>query len=442
MKAKCFLGCFLSVFGALLTAWSGPPEAQADPPPRIGVTAPWLSAEIRVSVADELGNMYPTAAYNSNREEFLVVWQRQRSDNHSEIVGRRVSGSGALLGDEFIIASGFFNEHRASPALAYNAFQDEYAVVYLCANYVEELGPSRENQVCGRTVSGDGLTLGGERTIYAWFNRSFWEPRVAWNSQRNRYLAVWYACDTATAQPTDVASFPLESDLSKVVGVDVAFLVSTGKEPLLPDLVYNASMDEYFIVWQETWPTSDDTDIRGSRLDGLQGMRVSGTGVLLIGFTTALETYPAVTTNGQSRYLVVWGSYSPGNWDVRGKELVADGTPVSGYRDIAVTGLAEIFPRVAARPGPTREYLVAFMRFSDGRGRIAASYWGDGISGGEIDVASALPLDRGQPVVTVGNSGFLFVYQGKVSGSPEPSRIYTRYFWPNAHLTYLPLVLR
>jgi hypothetical protein len=50
-------------------------------------------------------------AYNSNRDEYLVVWWNDRPGN-DDIYGRRVSGDGALIGDWFAIAAGAGHERQ------------------------------------------------------------------------------------------------------------------------------------------------------------------------------------------------------------------------------------------------------------------------------------------------------------------------------------------
>lgn len=442
MKAW-YVQAWVVVSVALLFISSGPQPAVADGPPGdVGAADMWLTFERRLSIADELGNYAPAVAYNSQRGEFLVAWHRLRSDNCHEIVGRRVAEGGAPLGGEFIIASGFFGEQRAYPALAYNATQNDYAVVYLAAGYAGPLVPGQVNEVRGRAVSWNGGTLAPEQLIYQWANRSFWQPRIAWNSTDNLYMVVWHASDTGTGKPTDVASFPLHSDLSPIYGV--ATLISATREPRQPEVTFNPSMDEFLVVWGETWPVTDDRDVFAARLNRLTGAPVLSPWT--VAYSGSDEYAPSVTTNGQSRYLVAWNRLVPGNPDVQGIELAGDGTAVTGYLDIAATDAAEALPRAVARRGPTREYVVTFVRSVGGLFHVAAGYWGDDVpgGGGVTVVANEAPLNRDEPVVAVGSRGFLFSYAGynPSPGATTPSRIYSRYLWTDARLTFVPVVRR
>jgi len=89
------------------------------------------------------------------------------------------------------------------PAVAYNAKEDNYLVVWM----YNWSGTSiwNPNRIDGRTVKWDGSSMGSERVIISWPNRSFWTPRVTWNSFHNQYMVVWTAFDTTTGQPHNVA---------------------------------------------------------------------------------------------------------------------------------------------------------------------------------------------------------------------------------------------
>ena len=70
----------------------------------------------------------PAVTYNSNDNEFLVVWQDYRIGANWHIAGQRVSGAGALLGANFPIAATGGDE--ISPAVAYGIVAGHYFVVW------------------------------------------------------------------------------------------------------------------------------------------------------------------------------------------------------------------------------------------------------------------------------------------------------------------------
>jgi hypothetical protein len=70
----------------------------------------------------------PAVTYNTNDNEFLVVWQDFRAGGNWNIAGQRVSGAGALLGGNFPIATTIGDE--TNPAVAYGVVAAHYFVVW------------------------------------------------------------------------------------------------------------------------------------------------------------------------------------------------------------------------------------------------------------------------------------------------------------------------
>ena len=75
--------------------------------------------------------VYPSVAYNSQRQEYLVVWSNDRAGN-DDIRAQRVSKDGALIGGSFYISAGPGADRRY-PDVAYNTQQDQYLVVSVVA---------------------------------------------------------------------------------------------------------------------------------------------------------------------------------------------------------------------------------------------------------------------------------------------------------------------
>jgi hypothetical protein len=87
-----------------------------------------LGHAFNISNLPETEAVRPSIAYNSNRDEYLAVWWNDRSAN-DDIYGQRVSGKGALIEDRFPVAAGK-NHERRYPDVAYNSQADEYLVVW------------------------------------------------------------------------------------------------------------------------------------------------------------------------------------------------------------------------------------------------------------------------------------------------------------------------
>ena len=87
--------------------------------------------------------VYPSVAYNSQRQEYLVVWSNDRPGN-DDIRAQRLSKNGALIGGSFYISAGSGADRRY-PDVAYNTQQDQYLVVSVDENLTAKAGLAQPN---------------------------------------------------------------------------------------------------------------------------------------------------------------------------------------------------------------------------------------------------------------------------------------------------------
>jgi hypothetical protein len=434
MSTKRTLSIVLLTCAALLVPGAAPgsasPLQSEELAPSLTAAASRLGGEIQISLptSPECDRYKPSVAYNWVHDEYLVVWHNTWPSGHRDIYARRVSASGQLL-SWFSVSAGA--NDRAQPAVAYNATNDEYLVVWMYnAN-----GDGSTYDIWGRTIAWNGAYQNPEFRIITWPNRTFWTPRVAWNSTRNEYLVVWSAYDATTLTPTDVAHALLAANGSKLYGT----IISSTEEPHQADVTYNATTDEYLVVWRRMW-TSTDGDIRAARIDGGSAVVVNPPGAFTVNAVTEDQLLPAVTTNQQNRYVVVWQHAYPGpccDWDIRGQELDMNGYLVGSEFSIAYTTDDETSPAIVARPGPVRDYLVVWQRSTSTGEQIWAYHRRD--DNIEVfEVAATAFWDQESPAVAWGQVASLIVYEG--DSQSDPRHIYGRLWWPEA--VYLPLVLR
>jgi hypothetical protein len=371
---------------------------------------------------------WPAIAYNYGHNEYLVLWFNRWTGN-LDIYAQRVSDSGQLVGPWFAVSYGAGD--RFNPSVAYNAANDEYLVVWslqVATNVYE---------VWGRRIKWDGSIMYAEFKIFSWANRSFVVPRVAWNSYRNDYLVVWSAYDTATAPfPfTDVAGIRVLPDGTMP---DAHFIISTVGQPHEVDIVYNVALDGYMVVWVRDGGVSED-DIYGAFLDRY-GAMISSPGEFAVNSYLSDQATPAVTTNEQNHYLVVWQHlYSPGDWDIYGELLQANGSVVDGPFVVAGTIYEERWPEVAAN-GANQEYLIVWHSETGSQDVVRARLRNaDGILEPQADISS-LQLVYSWPVVACDIPGFLIVYKNTSGDCTAPQHIYGRKWWPEA--AFVPLALK
>jgi len=193
-------GVVILAASSILPAAALAPEVNApsggESPDDALATTSVLGGEIQISLptTPECDRYQPSVAYNWVHDEYLVVWHNAWPDGHQDIYARRVSHSGQLL-SWFSVSAGA--NDRVQPAVAYNASTDEYLVVWMYnAN-----GDGSTYEIWGRTIAWNGAYQNLPFQIITWPNRTFWTPRVAWNSIRNEYLVVWSAHDATTLTP-------------------------------------------------------------------------------------------------------------------------------------------------------------------------------------------------------------------------------------------------
>jgi hypothetical protein len=90
-----------------------------------------LGSEMQLSPSPECDTSdehAPAVAYNYVQKEYLVVWDNEWPGGGRDVYARRVSDSGQVL-SWFCVSTGTNN--RLQPAVAYNATNGEYLVVWM-----------------------------------------------------------------------------------------------------------------------------------------------------------------------------------------------------------------------------------------------------------------------------------------------------------------------
>ena len=396
-----------------------------------------LGAEFLISLptpGDQPERYQPVVAYNPAQHEYLVVWKNQRAYSFSELYAQRVSAAGQLLG-EFDLTSDLSGDGkpRDQPALAYNATNGEYLLVY-----VYEVADETDYDIRARRIAWDGSWKGPEIEIFTWANRGFFKPRVAWNPFRNQYLVVADAYDTVSHKYNDVAGRRVIADGTTPYGGHNISSQSQTLQPQAGDVTYNVAADEYMVVWRQNY-SGDDWDIWGARVRGDNDAVVTPPGEFYIDRAGTDQNNPAVATNTQDRFLVVWqqGLALPTtDWEIYGRELDITGSPVTPSSSaIAYTPDNETYPDVAIN-GANNQRMVVWRRYTGSGYAIWQSGW--------FPPASPLPPFEiapasnvwALPAIAVGPPGFLSVYEKRQT----TSFIYGRMYWE--YNLYLSLITK
>jgi len=324
---------------------------------RVAANGSRIGADFRISGTGATGDEeYPAVAWDAADGEYLVVWKDDRNGLTwgYDIYGRRVAADGARIGSDFRISGTGATMNEDYPAVAWDADDDEYLVVW--ADY-----RSSSAEVYGRRVAGAGSPVGSDFRVSGAAAAAGGSPSgVVWNGTDDEYLVVWV--DGRNSSP-DIYGRRV-AGAGTPVGSDIRISRAGATGEYLPAVAWNGTDDEYLVVWED-WRnySTREQDTYGQRL-AADGARLGAN--FRIGGTATADIVPAVAWNGEvGEYLVVWQdqrNYESRETDIYGRRVSADGTRLE--KDFRVSGRNAISveqePAVAG-DGADGEYLVVWQ---------------------------------------------------------------------------------
>ena len=234
-------------------------------------------SDVRISYAGGTGSyntrtFNPDVAFNSNYNEFLVVWSADNPedgcvDNEFEIWGQVVDPAiFPLYGDNFRISSNGGSGDPAFdadyPAVAYNPHADEYLVAWESDDTVQGM-VDNEVEIFAQRVYSTGILVGSNLRMSDMGGSGdplydAFKPSVVYNSREFEYLVVWYGDDNSGSLANDeyevygqmitwdgVGTGPNDFRISDMGGTgDLAY------DAYDPCAAYNPLRNEYLVVWQ------------------------------------------------------------------------------------------------------------------------------------------------------------------------------------------------
>jgi hypothetical protein len=255
----------------------------------------------------------PALAYNSARDEYLLVWQ-EKVGSWYDIKGVRLSHDGRTgLGDVFDISTRPFDQRK--PSVAYNphsSYQD-YLVVWedLDTSWVPSHDQIWAQRVAGpqNGGSGGGQLLGNNFAVAT--TPGFWhtEPDVAHNLNMNEFMVV-YTCQPDTGGQTDIYNRRITAGGVLLAENPVDSSANDQIHPAVATYRLNHNTP-YFVVFEDYW---NDTagDVRGYLVDK-QGMSSSLVNVATVGGRA--ERQPDLSSSEGLGYTVVWSQFS-NDWNI------------------------------------------------------------------------------------------------------------------------------
>ena len=167
------------------------PEAASQIPPEVGPPA-----FLRSNMPPIIDVGKPAVAYNTRRDEYLVVWEETHESVgapssliYTAIYGFRIDRHGSPIGSAFPIISAN-PQDAARPALAYSSIQDKFLVVFEY-NSGAQSGPPQWD-IRGRIVNGDGSVDASVVNVpETSSSNDELRPAIAYNSQDDEFLVAY-----------------------------------------------------------------------------------------------------------------------------------------------------------------------------------------------------------------------------------------------------------
>jgi len=349
--------------------------------------------------SDAYGANAPAVTYNSQDNEYLVVWYGDDNTgnavrNEAEIWGQRIDGAtGAELGqNDFRISTMGPNGNPLAdgkfPALAYNSQDNEYMVVWYGDVFFDE-----KLEVWGQRLAADGRELGANdfRISVSGGNHDVryggYDPAITYNSVDNEYLVVWYGGQSSISEgEEEIWGQRMDAD-GNCLGAQPLRISDIGKDnsknydARSPNVIFNSTNDEYLVDWSGNEEGYDKKDFRtwGQRIDGVTGTEIGENDFLISNYgpdrvlPSENHVVDVAYDHKNNHYLVVWsaddfgGASTDGELEIWGKRLNgADGTSIGSEEfrisDVGSDGNGELD---GARPyivfnSENEEYLVAW----------------------------------------------------------------------------------
>lgn len=384
----------------------------------------------------------PQASYNSNQNEYLVVWERYDGQNPG-IYGQRLTALGEKIGPSpFSIAVGA--KRRSHPDVAYDPDSGGYLVVWSH----DHDGTGSNNDISGRFIPWEGADpLIQEFKITSLPDYQTF-PKVVYNTTKKEFLIFWLHYSSDVLKDIMGARW--------IVGGG-GFLVQDKKilgtvNGLLPnyDLEFNPAQNEYLVAWtKHSTITVSDVYMTRLRWD----LQILGSKEFLVTKSNDEDVEPTVaawkTASGYDGYLVVWRTVNFSSTDkIIGAYYSGNLVPYAGTVKIAETNSQEALPHAASNF--KRDQILVVWSQGTNEPKKTYGIWGRFVNFGEppgpvFEIAPPAPISgmsKGgieNSAVAGGHSNFLAAWE-HVRPSMLYRDIYARLV--SMHMMYLPLAVK
>ncbi len=318
-----------------------------EPPPAELVL---LGGNIDLTTPNGCWAAYPTLAFNSQDDEFLLVWQEESAPHPCDIAAQRVTAEGVLVGDIATVIMA--DAYQVDPSVAYNAADNEYL-----AAWRSQMSWPDFNSSVGQRFAAD-LTLLGSPYQLTETGVGF-ENSLVHNPLNNEYFLT---ARSFVPDPGGIFGSRIAGDT--VVDPAIEIDTTQGITFLDPapngEVAYNGLDNQYLATYAvQEYPTWSAYNLRGciANADGtLAGPPFA------INFPPNFRSFYRAASvafdPNAGRYLVVYGDARP--IPLRGQFVARDGTLIGYPFEISAPMVdVQVAPRMAFDP-VNDVYLVAW----------------------------------------------------------------------------------
>lgn len=186
----------------------------------------------------------PSAAYDSTNQRFLVVWQDYRDIESTkyDIYGQIVDAEGNPYGANFVISNA--DSNQVFPSVAYDSANQRFLVVWSEYRNWRTTG----YDIYGQIVRADGNPYGGE-LIISNHEKDQVSPSVAYDSANQRFLVVW--SDGRGGESTTYDIYGRILDTVGNFYTDDFVISKAVQFQSTPSAAYDSANQKFLVVWSD-----------------------------------------------------------------------------------------------------------------------------------------------------------------------------------------------
>jgi len=184
---------------------------------------------------DALDNNTPAVAYNSTRNEYLVVWTTINGETW-DLTARRVGADGQLRDSYIVTSTAHIRSYQ--PAAVWNPASGEYLVAF-----ASDPRDNGDFNIYASRFTPDLVQIGTPTLVSTNTGGVDWDPAVVWNPVFNQYMVVWQNYFTETNAYIRAARLKANGELIENIALAGG---AEGHPCAAPDVAYTLTA---CIIW-------------------------------------------------------------------------------------------------------------------------------------------------------------------------------------------------